>query len=87
MIELSSDEAANAALLALQRALFVADVDEGRIEFAAVDPEPIVQSSTAVIRLRFPEIIISHRRRAFERASVPPEAPLRWVASTQGAGS
>ena len=84
VVELSTDEAANAALLALRRVLFVADVDEGRIEFDAADPEPIVQGGTAAIRLRFPELIASHRRRAFERASVPPAAPLRCVASAEG---
>jgi c-di-GMP-binding flagellar brake protein YcgR len=84
VIELSTDAAANAALLALSRVLFVADVDEWRIEFAAADPEQIVQGGTAAIRLRFPEVISSHRRRAFARASVPPEAPLRCVASAEG---
>lgn len=84
VVELSADAAANAALLALRHVLFVADVDEGRIEFAASDPEPIEQGGVAAIRLRFPQIITSHRRRAFERASVPPEAPLRCVAFAEG---
>lgn len=84
VVELSRDAAANAALLARPLVLFVADAQEGRIEFAAADPEPIVQDGTAAIRLRFPGTITSHRRRAFERVSVPLEAPLRCVASSEG---
>jgi c-di-GMP-binding flagellar brake protein YcgR len=84
VVELSADAAANAALLALRHVLFVADVDEGRIEFAAADPEPVEQGGAAAIRLRFPEIITTHRRRAFARAGVPPEAPLRCVAAAEG---
>lgn len=84
VVELSTDAAANAALLALRHVLFVADVDEGRVEFTAADPAPIEQGGAAAIRLRFPEIITSRRRRAFERASVRPEAPLRCVAVAEG---
>lgn len=84
IVESSTDATANAAMLALPRVLFFAEVDEWRIEFTAADPQQIVQGGTAAIRLRFPELISSHRRRAFERASVPPESPLRCVASAEG---
>jgi len=84
VVEPSTDAAANAALLALARAVFLAEVGEWRIEFAAADPEQTVLGGTAAIRLRFPEVISSRRRRAFERARVPPEPPLRCVASAEG---
>lgn len=84
VVDMSTDAAANATLLALPRVLFAAEVGEWRIEFAAADPEQIVQGCTAAIRLRFPQVISSHRRREFKRASVPTEAPLRCVASAEG---
>ena len=80
----SEDAAANAALLAVTRVHFRAEVGEWCIEFTAADPEPIVHGGAAAIRLRYPETIASRRRRAFERASVPAEPPLRCIASAEG---
>ncbi|MBI3374426.1 MAG: flagellar brake protein [Betaproteobacteria bacterium] len=81
IVEPCADSAANAALLALPRALFHAEWGEWHIEFAAGGPERTVHAGAPVIRLRFPEAISSRRRRASERAPVPPQPPLRCVAS------
>lgn len=81
VVEPSSDAAANAALLARPRTIFFAEVSEWHIEFAAAGPELSTHDNAAAIRLQFPESISSRRRRMFERAPVPPQSPLRCVAS------
>jgi c-di-GMP-binding flagellar brake protein YcgR len=85
IIELSPDEAANKALLARPRVTFHAEPGGWRIEFAAADPKPTSPSEGAPgIRLRFPEIVAGHRRRAEERAPAPPQKALRCVIDERG---
>lgn len=84
IIEPSADPAADAALLASPRVLFHAEWGEWRIEFATTGPERTAHAGTTAIRLRFPDAISSRRRRASERAPVPPQPPLRCVASVDG---
>ena len=84
VVEPSAGTASNAALLALPRAIFVAEVDEWRIEFVATSPQQTVHGGTAAIQLRFPESISSRRRRMHDRAQVPAQSSVRCVAYTEG---
>lgn len=85
IIELSADELANKALLARPRATFHAEPGGWRVEFAAADPQPTSPHEGAPgIRLRFPEIVAGHRRRADERADAPPQKDLRCIVDEGG---
>lgn len=85
IIELSTDELANQALLARSRAMFHAEPGGWRIEFAAADPRHTTPHEGAPgIRLRFPEIVAGHRRRADTRVESPPEKQLRCVIDEAG---
>jgi c-di-GMP-binding flagellar brake protein YcgR len=84
VVEPSADAAGNAALLAQPRAIFVAEVDEWRVEFVASAPQQTVHGGTTAIQLRFPESISSHRRRMHDRAPVPIQSPVRCVTYTEG---
>jgi c-di-GMP-binding flagellar brake protein YcgR len=85
IIELSADEAANRALLSRPRATFHAEPGGWRVEFAAADPRSIPPNEGAPgIRLRFPEIVAGHRRRADERTETPPHQALHCVIDEAG---
>jgi c-di-GMP-binding flagellar brake protein YcgR len=85
IIELSADDAANHALRARPRATFHAEPGGWRVEFAAADPQPTSPNEGAPgIRLRFPEIVAGHRRRAEERVPPPPRQALRCVVDEAG---
>lgn len=85
IIELSTDAAANRALLARPRATFHAEPGGWRVEFAAADPRPTsAHEGAAGIRLRFPEIVAGHRRRESERSEAPPQQELRCVIDEAG---
>lgn len=81
VVDASDDAAASAALLAQTRVAFHSMWDEWRIEFSAAEPQVSMHEGAAAIRLRFPEAVTSHHRRAAERVPVPLQAPLRCVAS------
>jgi len=87
VVEPSADAASNAALLAQARAIFVAEVEEWRIEFIAAAPQQTVHGGTTAIRLLFPESISSRRRRMHDRAPVPIQSPVRCVTYTEGVAS
>jgi c-di-GMP-binding flagellar brake protein YcgR len=85
IIELSTDDEANKALLARSRAIFHAEPGGWRVEFAAADPKPTrPHEGTAGIRLRFPEVVAGHRRRADERAEIPHQRELRCIVDEAG---
>ena len=84
VVDPSADAASNAALVAQPRALFVAEVDEWRIEFIATAPRQTVHGGTTAIQLRFPESISSRRRRMHDRAPVSPQSPVRCAIYTEG---
>lgn len=85
IVELSSDEAANKALLARPRATFHAEPGGWRVEFAAADPKPTgAHEGAPGIRLRFPEIVAGHRRRENERAEAPAQQELRCIVDEAG---
>jgi len=85
IIELCEDSAATHALLARPRATFHAEPGGWRVEFAAADPKPTFPNEGAPgIRLRFPEIVAGHRRRAEERAPAPPRQALRCIVDEAG---
>ncbi|TAK67934.1 MAG: flagellar brake protein [Betaproteobacteria bacterium] len=85
IVELSPDDAANKALLARPRATFHAEPGGWRVEFAAANPTPTSPNEGAAgIRLRFPEIVAGHRRRADERAPAPQRQALHCVIDAAG---
>jgi hypothetical protein len=85
IVELSADDLANKALLARPRATFHAEPGGWRIEFAAADPKQTSPNEGAPgIKLRFPEIVAGHRRRADPRADAPPKKELRCVIDEAG---
>ena len=85
IIELSSDELANQALFARSRATFHAEPGGWRIEFAAADPQHTSPHEGAPgIKLRFPEIVSGHRRRADTRVEAPAEKQLRCIIDEAG---
>lgn len=85
IIELSPEDAANKALLVRPRATFHAEPGGWRVEFVAADPKPTSPNEGALgIKLRFPQIVAGHRRRADERAPAPPQQALRCVVDEAG---
>lgn len=87
IVESSADAAANAALLARPQVVFLAEWGEWRIELAVTQPQQAVHEGAAAIRLRFPEVISSRRRRTLERVPVSPELAVRCVAGPGGASA
>ena len=84
MLDPDPDETANDALLARPRASLHATPDGWHIEFAAGAPERAWHEGRSVIRLRFPDILVTQQRRAHERRDVEPKAPLHFVADAGG---
>jgi len=85
IIELSADELANRDMLARPRATFHAEPGGWRIEFAAADPQPTFPHEGAPgIRLRFPEIVSGHRRRADERSDASLQKQLHCIIDDGG---
>jgi c-di-GMP-binding flagellar brake protein YcgR len=85
IVELSSDELANKELLARPRVMFHAEPGGWRVEFAAADPHPTSPHEGAPgIKLRFPEIVAGHRRRAEERSEVPAKKALQCIIDEAG---
>ena len=85
IIEPGADEAANEALLARPRATFYAEPGGWRVEFAAADPiRTFPNEGPPGIRLRFPEIVAGHQRRADERTAAPPQHALRCIVDEAG---
>jgi c-di-GMP-binding flagellar brake protein YcgR len=84
IVEPSADAESNAVLLARPRVNFHSEPGGWRVEFTAADPKQTAPNEGAPgIRLRFPEIVAGHRRRAEERAQ-PPTHPLRCIADAAG---
>jgi len=85
IIELCEDDAATHALLARPSATFHAEPSGWHVEFAAADPKPTSPNEGAPgIRLRFPEVVAGHRRRAEERVPTPPRQALRCIVDEAG---
>lgn len=80
----STNEGANAALLARPRASFRTMVEGIHIEFAASDPERDAHEGTPAVRMRFPDVLTRVQRRASERLSLHPQPPLHVVADAAG---
>ena len=85
IVDLSTDDLANKALLARSRATFHAEPGGWRIEFAAADPRSTSPHEGAPgIRLRFPELVAGHRRRADDRVETAATTELRCVIDEEG---
>jgi c-di-GMP-binding flagellar brake protein YcgR len=79
ILERSTDEAANRALLALARVDFLVEWGEWRIGFTAANPAPVSHIGATAIRVDFPDTVTIGRRRISPRFPVP-WPPLRCVA-------
>lgn len=77
-------DAANDALLARPRASLHATPEGWHIEFSASAPERAQHEGRSVIRLRFPDILVTQQRRAHERRAVEPKVPLHFVVDAGG---
>jgi c-di-GMP-binding flagellar brake protein YcgR len=85
IVELSADEAANRAVLTRSRANFHSEPGGWRVEFSAADPKPTTAHEGAPgIRLRYPQVIVGHRRREDERTAIAPHQQLRCVVDEAG---
>ena len=84
VIDLSANEAANAALLARPRCTFFASIPGGHVEFAAADPQRIEHDGKPAIRLKFPDVLADRQRREYDRTAVWPQIPLVCVADDGG---
>jgi flagellar brake protein len=84
IIESSTDELANAALLSRPRCTFFASIPGGHVEFAAADPQRIEHEGKPAIRLKFPDVLADRQRREHERAIVSPQIPLVCLADDGG---
>jgi hypothetical protein len=86
-LELSSNKAANKALLAQTRCILCTWLDGWRLEFVAVTPKlaatPNSPARAPAIRLDFPEVL-SRWKRAHERAAPEHKFALLCVADCEG---
>jgi len=87
VLQSSSSEAANEALLAMRRCIFSSSLGGWRIEFVATAPAlfpgPPSGAGTSCIQFEFPEVL-TRWRRAHARAAVSPGVPLQCVADSEG---
>ena len=84
MVEPGANEPALTALLERPRASFHASPEGWHIEFAAAGAQRAEHEGQAAIRLRFPEILITHQRRARERLRLESQVPLHFVVDAGG---
>jgi c-di-GMP-binding flagellar brake protein YcgR len=84
LIETGSNETATAALLARPHASFHASSDGQHIEFSAAGSRRVEYKGSPAIRLSFPAMLVTQQSRAFERVSVQPPVPLKFVADAGG---
>lgn len=75
---------ANAALLSRQRVPMVSGLGSWRVEFVGCEPRETMHEASLAIRLRYPEIVSAHLRRAQPRIDLSGRAPLLCVADAAG---
>lgn len=80
----SSEEAANAAVLARPRCTFHCEMAGWHVEFVAAEPRAVVYKRRELIQCRFPELLASNPRRAHDRVQLRPPLPLRVQADADG---
>jgi len=73
------------ALLQNRQVTFLAEFGGMNIEFTASAPEAVTHEGVDAVRLEFPKVTVSRRRRAHPRAPLPPELPVH-CAIPAGAG-
>jgi hypothetical protein len=87
VLESSTSDSANKALLAQSRCIFSTSLEGWRIEFVAAAPKlartPASSGGAPALRLDFPEVI-TRWKRAHERTPVSPGVPLQCVADSEG---
>lgn len=87
-LEPSSNDLANAALLARPRASFVSESGGWHIEFAAAEPRFAMQGEQVVIHLDFPAVIVSQEhRRAEPRLSLTNPVTFECLVDDSGVAS
>ena len=82
VIEKSTDEEANKALLARPRVAFHCKMAGWHVEFVAAEPRAVQVQRRELIQCRFPELLASNQRREDQRIVLKP--PLRVVADADG---
>jgi len=80
----SADAATDAALLARPRCIFTCALGAWQVEFVAAEPRLVRHSAQEAIRLRYPELMSGHQRRAEGRVAPPQGLPLKCVADAGG---
>ena len=83
VLERSTREGANEALLSRPRCTFHCDMAGWHIEFIAAEPRAVVVQRRELIQCRFPEILASNARQQ-ERIPARPPLPLRVEADAAG---
>lgn len=82
VLDAAADEEANTALVSRLRAIFSTTVGERHFEFAGSNPQKTVHEDVPAIRVDFPDVLVSHSRRADPRAVVSPR--LHCLADASG---
>ena len=84
VVRRSGDPAADGALLARSPCVFVCSLASWQGEFVPADPRPFRQGTQEAIRLRYPELMSGHQRRAENRTSPVRDLPLRCLVDAGG---
>ncbi len=84
LVDRSTDQAINAALLSRARCSFHAEVAGWYVEFVAARPRETVLDGLAVIEFDFPELLVRVQRRAHLRSPVPEGAGYKCLADAGG---
>ena len=79
-----ADPAADTALLARPRCVFTCALGAWQVEFVATEPQRVRHGVQEAIRLRYPELMSGHQRRAEDRAAPVRDLPLHCVADAGG---
>jgi c-di-GMP-binding flagellar brake protein YcgR len=84
VVGLSGHPAADAALLARSRCVFNCALAAWQVEFVAAEPRLFRHGAQDAIRLRYPELMSGHQRRAVERVTPVRNLPLQCLADAGG---
>jgi len=84
IVEAPEDKTVSSTLFLRPRLNFVSEFAGWHIEFPVADPQKGTLAGRAAVRFKFPDVIVSHQRRAEQRVSPPPMQPLRCIADAGG---
>ncbi len=84
LVAAAASRDANAALLSRQRVPMVSGLGSWRVEFVGCEPRETMHEASLAIRLRYPQIVSAHLRRAQPRIELRSRAPLVCLADAAG---